>query len=321
MPLFNQPKQSIPSNLLKERFGWPPFSILNTISWDWQRRKDEWETVIQSSRVGRDTKRYNATPTNVFSARGVNAKEPESVSEFDPYLCELMYRWFSREGDMILDPFAGGCVRGVVAGILNRDYYGVELSQQQVMSNIEQIKTIQSKYTFEHGGKIIWQCGDSYEVLSQFVEYDKHTKFNMVFTCPPYYNLEKYSNNPNDLSNMPTYKDFLRKYGAILKCSADLLSEDSFFVIVVSEVRADQQDLTHSQYLGLVPDTIKILQDSCGLHYYNEIILENAIGSLPIRAPKSFDKTRKIGRHHQNILVFYKGKIEHIESKFGKVLM
>ena len=121
MPLFNQPKQSIPSNLLKERFGWPPFSILNTIDWTWQRRKDEWETVIRSSRVGRDTKRYNATPTNVFSARGVSAKKPESVSEFDPYLCELMYRWFSREGDMILDPFAGGCVRGIVASILGRE--------------------------------------------------------------------------------------------------------------------------------------------------------------------------------------------------------
>lgn len=313
MPLFNQPKQSIPSNLLKERFGWPPFSILNTISWDWQRRKDEWETVIRSSRVGRDTKRYNATPTNVFSARGVSAKEPESVSEFDPYLCELMYRWFSREGDMILDPFAGGCVRGIVASILGREYVGFDLSQKQVDANYYQKAEILKKYDGIRG-ESHWFYGDS-----EFVMPDVLRDYNMVFTCPPYYNLEKYSNNPNDLSNMPTYKDFLRKYGAILKCSADLLSEDSFFVIVVSEVRADQQDLTHSQYLGLVPDTIKILQDSCGLHYYNEIILENAIGSLPIRAPKSFDKTRKIGRHHQNILVFYKGKIEHIESKFGKV--
>ena len=299
MPLFNQPKQSIPSNLLKERFGWPPFSILNTISWDWQRRKDEWETVIRSSRVGRDTKRYNATPTNVFSARGVSAKEPESVSEFDPYLCELMYRWFSREGDMILDPFAGGCVRGIVASILGREYVGFDLSQKQVDANYYQQTEILKKYDGIRG-ESHWFYGDS-----EFVMSDVLKDYNMVFTCPPYYNLEKYSNNPNDLSNMPTYKDFLRKYGAILKCSADLLSDDSFFVIVVSEVRADQQDLTHSQYLGLVPDTIKILQDSCGLHYYNEIILENAIGSLPIRAPKSFDKTRKIGRHHQNILVFF----------------
>ena len=206
-------------------------------------------------------------------------------------------------------------MRGIVASILGREYVGFDLSQKQVDANYYQQTEILKKYDGIRG-ESHWFYGDS-----EFVMSDVLRDYNMVFTCPPYYNLEKYSNNPNDLSNMPTYKDFLRKYGAILKCSADLLSEDSFFVIVVSEVRADQQDLTHSQYLGLVPDTIKILQDSCGLHYYNEIILENAIGSLPIRAPKSFDKTRKIGRHHQNILVFYKGKIEHIESKFGKVSM
>ena len=184
MPLFNQPKQSIPSNLLKERFGWPPFSILNTISWDWQRRKDEWETVIRSSRVGRDTKRYNATPTNVFSARGINAKEPESVSEFDPYLCELMYRWFSREGDMILDPFAGGCVRGIVASILGREYVGFDLSQKQVDANYYQQTEILKKYDGIRG-KSHWFYGDS-----EFVMSDVLRDYNMVFTCPPYYNLE-----------------------------------------------------------------------------------------------------------------------------------
>ena len=34
MPLFEQKKQSIPSNLLKDKYGWPPFSVINTISHD-----------------------------------------------------------------------------------------------------------------------------------------------------------------------------------------------------------------------------------------------------------------------------------------------
>jgi hypothetical protein len=88
---------------------------------------------------------------------------------------------------------------------------------------------------------------------------------------------------------------------------------------VVSEVRAYAHDISNSHYLGLVPDTIKIMQDKCNLSYYNEIILMNNIGSLPVRAPKFFDRTRKIGRHHQNVLVFYKGDLSHIEEKFGKV--
>ena len=311
MALFEQKKQSVPSNLLKDKYGWPPFSILNTISHDWQRRKDEWEILFQDSTEGRDVKRYNATPTNTFSARGANAKKPESISEFDPYLAELMYRWFSVDDAKILDPFAGGCVRGVVASVLGRDYFGIDLSSQQVNANETQLKALQERYS-NIIGQTYWVTGDSDEILNDLGKYD------MVFTCPPYYNLEQYTKDPRDLSRLPSYTDFLHKYSSILYKATQCLKNDSFFVIVVSEVRADCRGIENSQYLGLVPDTIHILRDKCSLHYYNEIILENAIGSLPVRAPKYFDRTRKIGRHHQNILVFYKGNLTNIEEKFGK---
>lgn len=314
MPLFEQTKQSVPSNLLRDKYGWPPFSILNTISHDWQRRKDEWETLFQDSTIGRDVKRYNATPTNTFSARGANAKRPESISEFDPYLAELMYRWFSRDGDKILDPFAGGCVRGVVAAVLGRDYRGMDLNLVQVSTNERQFKYLQERYT-NLAGQAHWIYGDS---ETDYITNNHPEEFDMVFTCPPYYNLEQYTKDPRDLSRLPTYADFLNKYSSILYKAAQCLKDNSFFVIVVSEVRAECRGVENSQYLGLVPDTIHILRDKCSLHYYNEIILENAIGSLPVRAPKYFDRTRKIGRHHQNILVFYKGNLTTIEEKFGK---
>lgn len=314
MPLFDVGPQRVPSSLLHAKFGWPPFSILNTISWDWQRRKDEWENLYRDSTKGRDVKRFNATPTNTFSARGADAKEAESVSEFDPFLCELMYKWFSRPGDRVLDPFAGGCVRGTVAAVLGRDYTGIDLSEEQIATNIAQFKDVSKKYT-DIQGIPHWYSGDSDEILLGNSNYD------MVFTCPPYYNLEKYTNDPNDLSNLPTYSDFLHKYSSILRKCVYELNRNAFFVIVVSEIRASVSEMDKSYYRGFVPDTIQILRDYCGLHYYNEIILENAIGSLPIRAPKNFDRSRKIGRHHQNILVFYKGDISAIEKKFGKISM
>lgn len=312
MALFEQKKQSVPSNLLKDKYGWPPFSVLNTISHDWQRRKDEWETLFQDSTVGRDVKRYNATPTNTFSARGATAKKAESISEFDPYLAELMYRWFSTANAKILDPFAGGCVRGVVASVLGRNYRGIDLSSPQVEANRRQYKHLQDRYT-NLAGNVEWYNADADEVL----DITEDNYFDMVFTCPPYYNLEQYTKDPADLSRLPTYADFLHKYSSILYKATQKLKDNSFFVIVVSEVRAECRGIENSQYLGLVPDTIHILRDKCSLHYYNELILYNNLGSLPIRAPKQFDRTRKIGRCHQNILVFYKGNLSTIEEKFG----
>ena len=312
MALFEQSKQSIPSNLLKDRYGWPPFSVINTISHDWQRRKDEWEVLFKDSTVGRDVKRYNATPTNTFSARGADAKQAESVSEFDPYLAELMYRWFSNEGDKVLDPFAGGCVRGVVASVLGRDYHGIDINLDQVYTNEAQYRNLQDRYT-NLAGKTVWEYGDSEQVLhSEFPTYD------MVFTCPPYYNLEQYTVDHRDLSRQPNYQEFLHKYASILCRATQSLKDNSFFVIVVSEVREEPRGIERSNFVGLVPDTIHILRDFCSLHYYNEIIVMNNIGSLPIRAPKYFDQSRKIGRMHQNVLVFFKGDLKAIEEKFGK---
>ena len=312
MPLFEQAKQTIPSNLLKDKYGWPPFSVINTISHDWQRRKDEWEVLFKDSTIGRDVKRYNATPTNTFSARGAEAKQAESVSEFDPYLAELMYRWFSNEGDIILDPFAGGCVRGVVASVLGREYHGIDLNSEQVLANEAQFKDLQERYT-NLAGYAGWLNGDSELALRYSPMAD------MIFTCPPYYNLEQYTKDPRDLSRMSNYADFLNKYSSILHKAAQHLKDNSFFVIVVSEVREEPRGIEKSNFVGLVPDTIHILKNECSLHYYNEIIVMNNIGSLPIRAPKYFDQSRKIGRMHQNVLVFYKGDLKAIEEKFGKL--
>jgi 1-aminocyclopropane-1-carboxylate deaminase/D-cysteine desulfhydrase-like pyridoxal-dependent ACC family enzyme len=60
------------------------------------------------------------------------------TSIFDPVLCELAYRWFSAPGHTVLDPFAGGSVRGLVAAMLGRRYIGNDLRAEQIDANREQ---------------------------------------------------------------------------------------------------------------------------------------------------------------------------------------
>ena len=47
--------------------------------------------------------------------------------------------------------------------------------------------------------------------------------------------------------------------------------------------------------------------EAAGLRYYNEAILITIVGSLPIRVSRSFPAGRKLGKSHQNLLVFVKG--------------
>lgn len=71
-------------------------------------------------------------------------------------------------------------------------------------------------------------------------------------------------------------------------------------------------------YYGFVPDTVAAFQ-AAGLGYYNEGILVTVAGSLPIRAGKQFETSRKLGKTHQNVLVFLKGDAKAATKAVGPV--
>lgn len=112
--------------------------------------------------------------------------------------------------------------------------------------------------------------------------------------------LEVYSDNPADLSNMP-YGDFIKAYREIIRKSCELLRPNRFAVFVVGDIRDKR-----GYYRNFVNDTIAAFE-AAGLHYYNQIILLNTCGTLPIRVRGQFG-TRKTGKRHQNIIVAFNGE-------------
>lgn len=310
MPLFQMENSNIQTNCLRDRFLVPPFSILDSQVGEWLKKRNEWENIIKnrSDNVRNITvKKHNTPYLNALDYdEGYKGLERNgNISTFDPFLCEILVKWFSRVGDTILDPFAGGHVRGVVSGILGRNYVGVDINPIQVDANIDNWSKIQQEYKNTDFANVNWLCGDSNSI-------ELNDKYNLFFSCPPYYNLEVYSDNPNDISTFKTYDEFLSIYSNIIKRGYDLLEDDSFAVFVVEEIR-DKNGI----FYGFVPDTINAFINA-GFKYYNEMILENRIMSLGVRCPKYFEQSRKVGRHHQNVLVFFKGNPKNIEHKFGK---
>lgn len=269
--------------ILRERFLEPPFSILDTKSGTWQNRKKIWLSIGIQSEIGREAKSFNTNGN--FAGKTIKLN---NTSIFDPALCEVLYKWFCNDGGEILDPFAGGSVRGIVANKLGYKYTGIDIRQEQIDSNREQGLDI-----LEVDNQPNWYCGDSNEVLNKF-----NKEFDFVFSCPPYADLEVYSDLDGDISNKP-YEEFLRLYESIIEKSCKLLKKDSLACFVVGEVRDKQ-----GNYIGFVPDTIRAFE-RCGMKFYNEAILINAYGTAMLRANGNM-KTRKLVKVHQNILVFKK---------------
>jgi len=279
---------------LVERFLAPPFSIIDSRQGYWMERKRAWKALGLESGVGRADNLLGFS--NLANATAMST----GTSIFDPALCETMYKWFGIEGGKIFDPFAGGSVRGVVAAKLGFDYLGIDLRKEQVDANIANAK--------ELGVSPKWVCDDSLNT-DKYVEDES---VDLVFSCPPYADLEKYSDDPRDLSNMD-YDKFVKIYTEIIAKACKKLKKDRFAVFVVGDVR-DKKGF-YRDFLGDTKNAFK----KAGCALYNDMVFIESIGSAALRASQIFNSYRKVVKTHQNILVFYKGDPKKIKGNYVEV--
>ena len=278
----------ISNPLLREKYGEIPVSILDTCSSTWIKRKRDWLKLGIESEVSRNnTLGFSKLCNSVQGGK----ESHKNVSVFDATLTELMYRWFAPKNCNIIDPFAGGSVRGIIANYLGYKYTGIELREEQVNSNVQQsLKILPIK------NQPKWYIGDSEYILKNKID----ITFDFLFTCPPYMDLEVYSDDKNDLSTLKDI-DFISKYESIIFNSCKLLKKGAYACIVVGDVR----DKKTGYYKDFITIT-KLAFYKCGMKLYNEMILKNNIGSACVRVSRIFDSNKKIVKCHQNVLIFIK---------------
>ena len=200
--------------------------------------------------------------------------------------------------NILLDPiYEAKCLPFLEAG----DCFwivGIRESKIQSIISIDNIKK----------NKPRWIVADSINIAEVAVgEYD------LIFSCPPYYNLEIYSELPGELSNFATYDEFLEKYKKIIAASVEMLKPNRFAVFIVGDIRDDK-----GFYRKFPWHTIEAFE-AADMRLYNEAVLVTAIGSLPIRIGKPFGSYRKLGKTHQNVLCFFKGDPQAIKNELGEI--
>lgn len=260
--------------------GIKPWTVLRKDSRDWQRQRKQLIAEHQlDDRGGRpDTAIY----------KGKNTKTHQRISGgasvFDPVLSRCMTAWYTPRGGSIIDPFAGGATRGVIAHSMGREYHGVDLMEEQI------------RYNQQHYQEPHWHHGDAYEYL-QGIPDGTH---DAALTCPPYWNLERYTDDPRDLSTM-SLDGFLEAHTRIIAETARTLRENSFAVWVIGDKRDK-----HGHLAGLPWHTAQAFRNA-GMPMVNDHILVTPVGSKFWTLGRTFRATRSATRLHQYVLVFVKG--------------
>lgn len=133
-----------------------------------------------------------------------------------------------------------------------------------------------------------WHVGDSLKVIPEL-----DVDADMIFSWPPYGDLEVYSDDPDDISTLDQ-AEFDAAYAKIIAAAVAKLKDDRFACFVVGDYR-DKRGI----YANFVSKTIAAFEVA-GMGLYNEMILVTSVGSLPIRAAKQFRTSRKAGKALRN---------------------
>jgi len=295
-----------PPVTLADRFTMPPLSTLDRRGGDWQDRKRRWLSLGINSEVGRDAGLAFAKSGGTDPVSMKLREVSNGTSVFDPVLCELVYRWFSRVGASVLDPFSGGSVRGIVAGTLGRQYVGVDIRMEQVAANIAQAAAMRwAPETLP-----TWWIGDATK-LDDTIPWD--AEYDLVFSCPPYADLEVYSDDPRDISTW-TYDEFLAGHDTAIADACAHLREDRYAAWVIGDVR----DKKTGTYRGLHHATVRAFE-AAGLRVLNECVMVDPVFGAAIRAGRPMVANRKITLTHQHLYVFVKGDVKRAAQWAGEL--
>lgn len=295
--LFDMPKVA-PTDLMG-RFGIPPLTVFDRRQGYWQNRRRRWLELGIDSGDGRGEALTYAKGQGADEVSQKLLAMSGGTSVFDPVIVETMIRWYCPPDGIIFDPFAGGSVRGIVSAALGRNYVGCDIRQEQLDVNETQWATFQAAHGNAAEGAAWWRLHDGTTPGG-----DNGVGADMILTCPPYGDLEVYSDLDADISNMG-YDDFADHYQDAIVHAVDALRPGRFSVWVVGNYR-DQRTGHMRDLVGLTIGA----HIAAGAHYHSECIIIDPVGTGAMRAAATFAALRRPIRCHQQVLIFVKGDVK-----------
>jgi hypothetical protein len=208
-----------------------------------------------------------------------------TYSVFPIPLMEYILVRYAENGGKLLDAFAGGPPRGICSSIMGLEYHGVDVRQEQIDENHRVLKKLNIP-------NINYHLNDA-RTLDFGV-----SDFDVAVTCPPYYDLEVYSDDPSDISSFPTYASFNAAMWMCAEAHRPLMKPGAFVCIIIGNFRNKKT----GEMIDFRADTVANFKEA-GFLFWDEIILSRNFGSAAQRAKNAW-AGKKLVRRHEFLLVF-----------------
>jgi len=232
------------------------------------------------------------------------AHSAEYHGNFVPQIPHQMMLRYSRESDVVVDPFLGMGTTMIEGLRLGRHVIGVELQE----SVCHHARARVAKESNPHGVSPRIVCADSRSqearesVIRHLHDLGKE-KAQLIVLHPPYHDIIHFSSRTDDLSNAQDLDTFLAMFGQVVRNFVDLLEKNRYLVLVIGD------KYTEGEWVPLASRTMDVvMQQGFKLKSW---IVKNMAGN---RAKRNLDNLWRYRAlrggfyifKHEHVLVFRK---------------
>ena len=156
---------------------------------------------------------------------------------FVPQIPHQLFTRYTKKGEWILDPFMGSGTSLIEAQRMERNSIGIELQPQVAKDAQRRIQTEQRDYC---SARVF--VGDSRLIdMDKLMQYAGIRKVQFVIMHPPYWDIIKFSDISNDLSNTSSLDEFLAAFGGVIDNSTRHLERNRYCACVIGDKYANGQ--------------------------------------------------------------------------------
>ena len=258
---------------------------------------------------------------SVWNQKGLGAGHPDAKIErqhpapFSFTDVSRLVRFFTKRGELVLDPFVGIGSTLKACALEGRNGIGIELSSHFTKLTRERLKTeVRDMFSNVTNQQILE--GDARELVRTLPD----ASVDFIVTSPPYWSILKkqdhkahqertanglatdYGDDPRDLGQVTDYQEFLTQLTAIFSECRRVLKPGKFMAIIVSDFR------DKSRYIMFHSDLATKLEAE-GLEMRGlKVLYQRHKRVFPYGYPYSYVPNI----HHQYILILQRPKSDRL---------
>lgn len=178
---------------------------------------------------------------------------------FIPQIPYQLLSRYTKQGEIVLEPFMGSGTTLFECEELGRRYIGLDINPEMIDYVSRQVDLFTSESEYFIGNCDSASPSDVRRCVGEGLsKLDAHS-VQFVLMHPPYMDIVKFTEDPNDLSRLGDIGDFISKFKEVCENALQFLDKNRYFGVVIGDVYKNSEVVPLGFYvLDMIKRSLKV---------------------------------------------------------------